>query len=125
MRSQPDETTIGRQLLAGSILANAAAADIPEARHLIALLAEAEEERARAAKSAEIEEGFIAFIMKGQTDDETTERRLRAMADDFGRAVSTAVNALREAHEYTGMRRPFAGGRYPGAPANRRHRRRA
>ena len=126
MRSQPNETPIGRQLMAGSILAGAAAAGIPEARHLIALLAEAEQERARAAKRAEIEEGFVLLTMKGQNDDATTERRLRAMADDFGRAVSTAITALREAHEHTRLRGyPRAGGRYPGAPAHCRHRRRA
>lgn len=124
MRSQPNETLIGRQLLAGSILAGAAAAGIPEARHLIAVLADAEQERARAAKRAKIEEGYIPLTMKGQNDDEI--RRLCAMADDFGRAVSAAVNALREASELTGMRRhPRAGGRYPGAPAHCRHRRRA
>lgn len=126
MRLQPNETLIGRQLMAGSILAGAAAAGIPEARHLIALLAEAEQERARAAKRAAIEEGLVLLTMKGQNDDATTERRLRAMADDFGRAVSTAITALREAHEYTRLRGyPRAGGRYPGAPAHCRHRRRA
>jgi hypothetical protein len=109
------QSEIGRRLMAGLTLAGAAAAGIPEASAIVSNM-NAEYEAARAAKS------------KGLTDgSEDTGRQLCRMADDFERAVSVAVKALRTAADFsTGMRNHPGYRRHsPGAPAHCRHRRRA
>lgn len=113
------QTEIGKALSIGMTLAGAAAAGNPEARTLIALLAEAERENVSRAKCAP-SSGDTDFLIGKVIFDERQQSKL---ADDILRAASAVPGPDADREGSKGERmRPYGFGRVvpPGTRANRR-----
>lgn len=115
-------TEIGKALSIGMTLVGAAAAGIPEARRLIALLAEAEREHVRRAKcppsSGDTPDFLIGKVMLDERQQlELADNILRATASSPGRG------AVGEGSKSDRVRdRGVRGSWPPGTRANRRRR---
>lgn len=114
-------TEIGKALSIGVTLAGAAAAGIPEARQLIALLAEAEREKVRRAKCPPSSGDTDFLIGKVMLD----ERQQLELADNILRAAAASPGrgAVGEGSKSKRVRGWGVRGSWPpGTRANRRRR---